>query len=55
MRWLQRLDLEVIRLLTALLVTLSIVTAVYRWPTNLFVDLAVPPAVVAILILLRTR
>jgi hypothetical protein len=55
MRWRQRLNHEAASVLIALFVTLAIVTAVYRWPTNLLVDLAVPPAVVGLLILMRTR
>jgi hypothetical protein len=46
---------EMVRVSIALVVVVAVVTAVYCWPTNLLVDLAVPPAVFGVLILLRTR
>jgi hypothetical protein len=42
-------------MLIALGISVAVVTAVYRWPTNLLVDLAVPPAVISVLILSGTR
>jgi len=38
-----------------MVIGLWVVIAVYLWPTNLFVDLAIPPVVFGLLILLRTR
>jgi hypothetical protein len=55
MRWLQTPNQELSKVLVALAVTLSVVTAVYCWPTNLLVDLAIPPTVFGLLILLRVR
>ena len=55
MRKAQRPTQEVVRVLVALIVAATVVTAVYCWPVNLYVDLAVPPAVFGLLILLRTR
>jgi hypothetical protein len=55
MRWLHRRNHEVANVLLALFIALVVVSAVYRRPTDLFVDLAVPPAVVGILILLRAH
>ena len=55
MRSLQTPNHELSRVLIALVAVLAVVAAVYCWPTNLFIDLAVPAVVVGVLILLRTR
>jgi hypothetical protein len=55
MNWLQSANRTTIRNRIALVFAIGVVTTVYCWPTNLFVDMAVPPVVLGLLLLTRIR